>query len=261
MRTALLSLLSFVLVVGIIGCDDDDDDDMDTEAQVIWEDNFDDDVDHWITKEDPGIYGWCGGVSHYDMDEGPVTSSAGMGYATAEFGPCNTFWTDTAGIPASGPGSPFGEYNDEVGYEGGEGFTQEMDIYIDQSWSAPDTSLFTFANSLDLLDSMYPNNFRYLLVPVTKPADNVMVMGNQIDESGWYTFRFIFRDDNGNVAVDFELEYEDEVLMSQAMTTTGLSQESVSSFEVDKTGTGYAWFFEIEPGLELPVDEQKLWRP
>ena len=42
------------------------------------------------------------------------------------------------------------------------------------------------------------------------------------------------------------------------MTTTGFSEEDISSFEATNVGNGYAWFVSISEGLGVAIDEQRL---
>lgn len=227
--------------------------------ETIWEETFESGTGNWTTDETSGSMGWCGDIAQVSSGGGSVSPSNGSGYATAAHGACNDFWVDQ-GFPSSGPFGPFGEYNDEVGFESDTGFMKELDVYLDPSWAAPDTSLFTYAISFDLLDTEYPNNFRYFFVPVVKPNEAVRVAGEEISAAGWYTFRHRLTSDDGSLAAEFELLRNGEVLVSQDLTATSQSGTDVSSFEVSNVGTGYAWFVAVRPGLQVPIDEQKLLR-
>jgi len=79
-------------------------------------------------------------------------------------------------------------------------------------------------------------------------------------EVGWYTFSFRFREVGGNLAVDFELTHNGQVLFAQPMTTTAFFGEATSSYDINLVGTGYSWFDSISAGLQLPID-QHMYRP
>ena len=104
----------------------------------------------------------------------------------------------------------------------------------------------------------YAENVRYLMFPVAKEDGELTVAGNPVSEAGWYTFRQRFMDEGGNLAVDFQLVRDGEALFTQDVTTTGLSEEELSSFEATNVGNGYAWFVSISEGLGVAIDEQRL---
>lgn len=255
-------LLAVAVTLGLVlaGCDSGGSNMEEPERDIMFEQTFDSNTNGWITDETSGPEGWCGDISHTTADAGAVDPSNGSGYALAELGECNEFYQEN-GFSASGPFGSFGEYNDEVGFEGSTGFVTELDIYLDPNVSAPDTSVFTYAVSFDLLDTEFPDNFRYHFVPVVKPDESLIVADEQINEAGWYTFRHRFTSENGSLAIDFELLRNGEVVVSQEATKTALSGQDVSSFEASNVGTGYAWFVAIKPGYRLPIDEQTLVRP
>lgn len=253
-------ILTFAFAFALVGCDSTGSNTEEPERDILFEQTFDSNTDGWITDAISGSNGWCGDIAQFGADGGPAMPSDGSGYAAAEHGACNDYWVE-AGFPSSGPFGPFGESNDEVGFDSdNNGFVKELDIYLDPSWAAPDTSVFTYAVSFDLLDTEYPDNFRYFFVPVTKPNETLLVAGEEVSTAGWYTFRHRFTSANGSLAVDFELLRGEEVMASQPVTTTTQSQESTSSFEVSNVGTGYAWFVAIQPDLQVPIDEHTLFR-
>ena len=254
-------LLAVAVALGLVlaGCDSGGGIE-ESGPETIWEETFESGTGNWTTDETAGPMGWCGDIARVGADEGSVAPSNGSGYATAALGPCNDFYTENGFPNGSGPFGPFGEYNDAVGFEGNTGFVQELDVYLDPSVSAPDTTVFTYAATFDLLDTEFPDNFRYALIPVVKPDETLLVAGEAITEAGWYTFRHRMTSEEGALALDFELVRNGDVLATQNVTTTGFSGEEVSSFEVSNVGTGYAWFVVIRPGLQLPIDEQELFR-
>lgn len=256
------TLLTVAIAFGLVltGCDSCGTSmEEEPERQIMFEQTFDSSTDGWITDETSGPTGWCGDIAHASAKEGAVEPSGGSGYALAALGKCNEFYQEN-GFPASGPFGPFGEYNDEVGFQGEKGFVKELDVYLDPSTPAPDTSVFTYVVSFDLLDTEFPDNFRYHVVPVVKPDQWFIVAGEQIKVEGWYTFRHRFTSDNGSLSIDFELLRDGEVVASQNVSKTTFSRQDMSSFETSNVGTGYAWFFAIKPGYDLPIDEHKLVR-
>lgn len=261
-RSNVLLTLAIALVLLISGCDltGSTSESEEPEREIMFEKTFDSNTDGWITDETSGPKGWCGDIAHAVAETGAVEPSNGSGYAMAEHGKCNDFYQEN-GFPSSGPYGPFGELNDEVGFEGTTGFVKELDVYLDPSMAAPDTSVFTYAISFDLLDTEYPDNYRYHLVPVVKPDQWFIVAGEQIKVEGWYTFRHRFTSENGSLAVDFELLRDGEVVASQSVAKTTFSREDISSFDVSNVGTGYAWFVAIKADYQLPIDEQILARP
>ncbi|MBS3766086.1 hypothetical protein KGY71_06160 [Candidatus Bipolaricaulota bacterium] len=98
------------------------------------------------------------------------------------------------------------------------------------------------------------------MMPVEKNDGELSVFGNTVDEAGWYTFRQVFKNEDGNLSVDFELVRDGEVLFTQPLTKTALTEEKVSSYEPSNIGTGYAWFAAISEGLKLPIDEHELYK-
>jgi hypothetical protein len=218
-----------------------------------WRQGFEDNLDGWITDETSGEKGWCGGIERFESGSGPVSPSEGNGYALVEHGACNAYYAETFS-EGSGPYAPFGDYSER--WPAG-GYVTELDIYLDPEWEAGTT--FTYAVSFRLLDvEAFADSLRYLAVPVTKEDGDLLVAGNAVSEAGWYTFRNVFMDEDGDLAVEFQLVDGEQTLFTQDMTTTMLSEEEVASFSASNTGTGYAWFVSISEGLRLPIDEQTI---
>jgi hypothetical protein len=218
-----------------------------------WHQGFEQNLEGWMTDETPGETGWCGDIERFERGGGPVLPSAGTGYAVVEHGACNEFYTEI--FPeGSGPYAPFGDYS---GSWPAGGYVTELDIYLDPEWEVG--TGFTYAVSFQLLDvEAFADSLRYLAVPVTKEGEALLVAGNAVREAGWYTFRHVFVDDDGNLSVAFQLSSGEQTLFTEHLTTTMLSEEDVSSFEPTNTGTGYAWFVSISDGLRLPIDEQRI---
>lgn len=214
---------------------------------------FEQSIGGWITDDTSGEAGWCGDIEHFATGSGPVSPSAGSGYAVVRHGPCNDYWTENGFPNGSGSYRPFGEFSESWPERG---FTTELDIYLDPAWESG--ASFSYASALLLLDGTYPDNVRYLIFPVAKENGELTVAGNAVSEAGWYTFRQRFMNESGQLAVDFELVRDGESLFTQDVTTTGFSEEEVSSFAATNVGTGYAWFVSISEGLGVPIDEQRL---
>lgn len=222
----------------------------------------------WIDGDDPGPTGWCGTVAHVDRRGGAdLKPSAGRGYATVATGPCNEFWSTF--VPASAPGSgPNFDLMSTTWPRGG--FVQELDVHLDPADYA-DGLAFIYANSLCILtmgadpgvcDPELPpaaSPFRYFPVFVGKGGNALFVAGAVVTEPGWYTFRHVFGSDSGTLTVDFEITKDGRVLGSVPVTSTFITAESTSSFDVADLGSGYIWFPEIF-GPPLPIDEHRLRR-
>lgn len=250
-----ISAFALLIPFLFVACENDSATSSEPERELVWEDKLNDNANNWITDETSGPEGWCGDITHHNDNNGPVSASSGSGYAVAEHGACNNYWQEQD-VPSSGPYAFFGELASQWP---SNGFTQELDIYLDPSWSAgPSGSVFIYVNSFRLLDGEYPNNLRYLFIPVTKQDGNLQVMGNNISEKGWYTFRFIFSNKDENLGVTFELIDGDQKILSSEIDQTSQSEEQISSFEATNTGNGYGWFLAINPDLGLPVDEQQM---
>lgn len=220
-----------------------------------WVQGFNLDAGGWIGAATPGPAGWCGGIEAVSRDDSGLVPSAGNGYALVTHTPCNDYWSSHGFPGGSGPYSPGAGYSTAFP-EGG--FVTELDIHLDPTWAS--ASPFSYAASFTLLDQAYPDNFRYLLVPVSSDGRSLTVDGEEVTEAGWYTFRHRFMDDGGELAVRFELLRHGETLFSKAVNSTSFTGESLESFDAENVGTGYLWFVHIAPGMELAIDEHRVRR-
>jgi len=221
-----------------------------------WQHSFERGTAGWITDDTSGQGGWCGEITQHERGSGPVAPSRGHGYAIVEHGPCNEFWTNRGWSQGSGPFAPFGGFSESWPQSG---FVTDIDIYLDPGWA--DGTSFTYANSIRVLEPEEGSvPFRYFTVPVEKSSRTLMVNGHAVDEAGWYTFRLEYTEEDGHVAVDFQLADRGRVLFTDAVTTTAYSNEATSSLTATDFGTGYAWFVALSDGLELPIDHSK-YRP
>lgn len=253
-RPTVLTLI-ILFVFASAGCDSAGTHSDDPALRTAWEQDFDASTEGWLGAETTGASGWCGEIGHIDVEGGPVAPSDGSGYAVVEQGACNAYWQEQ-GFASSAPYGPFGAYFDA--WPTG-GFAGDLDVYLDPDWSASsDGALFTYAASIRLLDREYPENFRYFYVPVTKDGGRLLVAGRAVTEAGWYTFRHRFSSEDGALAVDFALLRGGQVLFTQPVTSTAVSEEAPASFETSNVGNGYAWFVAIRPDLRLPIDEHRL---
>lgn len=222
-----------------------------------WHQGFEGDASGWITNATSGAAGWCGAIEQR-TGGGAVAPSAGGGYAVVTHGACNAYWSSHGFPNGSGPYSPGAGYS-SVWPNGG--FVIALDIYLNPSMAAgPDSAVFTYSSSIDLLDKEYPANFRYFLVPVTAEEGRLLVAGHEVTEAGWYTFCHTFGSESGNLAIDFELVRDGQTLFTEAVTETSFTGEATSSFAVSNVSNGYAWFVSIADGLGLAIDKHAVHR-
>jgi hypothetical protein len=244
-----------------------------------WHQGFNHGTTAWYGGDTPGPLGWCGQITQVEKGGGSLQPSAGQAYATVEQGVCNDFWDGIFSAPGAtlvngpwAPGPDFGLFS-SVWPTGG--FVMELDIYLDPSWTvgalepgtvnffAPPGAVFTYAASLRELGSPADafGTFYYFAVPVMPNDGKLTVLGHDVTEAGWYTFRHVFSDDGGELAVDFELaERSGGTLFTEPITTEFFSGAPTSNLIPTDLGSGYIWFASIAPGLELPIDEHRLRR-
>jgi hypothetical protein len=221
-----------------------------------WNQGFEVSTFGWITDNTSGLWGWCGDIERVKGSNESVKPSEGSSYALVEFGECNKYWSENGFSDGSGPFGPFGVFTTE--WPNG-GYATELDIYLDPGWE--EGTNFTYSISFTLLDtSPFFDSTRYLMMPVKKENGELSVFDNSVDEAGWYTFRQEFRNEDGKLGVDFKLVRDDEVIFTQPLTKTALTEKEVSSYDPSNVGTGYAWFAAISEGLKLPIDEHELFK-
>lgn len=238
-----------------------------------WHQGFNHGTEGWYGEETAGDLGWCGKINHHVGRSGGALPSAGRGYATVELGPCNAFWTGMFG-PAhvNGPWAPgldFALFSESFPRSG---FVMELDVYLDPDWTAnslepgtlnffaPPDAIFTLAASVRELASAPPTPvFHYFAVPVMPDDCALSILGRSVTEEGWYTFRYVFRDEGGRLAVDFELrERRGGKMFTQPLGTRFLSGLPTSDLATADIGSGYLWFAGLTPDLELPIDEHRI---
>ena len=225
-----------------------------------WEQDFDTDAEEWVGDEVEGESGWCGTIEHQAADDGPLEPSVGDGYALAISGPCNEFYTEIFGEDfRSGPfaaDTPLAEEWPEGGY------VMELDAYLD-----PDAeTTFDLYNAISLLDVREADglvaSIRYFQTPVATDNGTVTVMGQEIDEPGWHTFRHTFSEGaDGGLAVEFTLERDGEEVFAAPIEETGEMDvepgSPTSEFEATNVGSAYIWMH-VPEGTETPIDRYRV---
>lgn len=245
----------------------------DSDAPVLdFHQGFDHDTEGWYDGGDDAPWGWCGTLEQVDGRDGPAPRpSAGRGYALASAGPCNDHWSQflPGGAPyAPGPGGSL--LSDE--WPAG-GYVTELDVYLDPSWSGAyegtlsPNSIVQLGATVFELDYQIPDfhPFPHWIVSVDALPDQeaLAVFDRRIDEAGWYTFRFAFSGEDGEVEAAFELrDRRGDVLARVELEPLQLSGPAIEPFEgglpTAEYGSGHVWFFDIASGLQLPIDEHRV---
>lgn len=230
-------------------------------------------TDGWFGGETAGAVGWCGTIEQQDRGSDDVTPSAGNGYATVEQGPCNAFWTGLFGPDlVNGPWAPGADFSNFSDSWPVAGYVTELDIYLDPEWQAnppplpsvnffaPSGTVFTYAVTVRELSS--PKEaavFHYFFVPVLPGGNGLSILGHDVTEAGWYTFRHLLRDEGGQLAVDFELaERRGRTLFTEPIMTRFYSGLPTADLDPTTLGSGYNWLPAIAHGLALPIDEHRV---
>lgn len=152
------------------------------------------------------------------------------------------------------------------------GYMVELDVYLGPSYEAvgpaEGTYVFEFPTWKGAVvgysvsfGTLSNGSFHYLWMPVWEGDGELLVDTHPVTEAGWYAFRFVFQDHDGELAVDFELaDRTGQTLFTKSMTSTFYGGTPVSDFATSNVATGYAWFTSISPGLVLPIDEYQVRR-
>lgn len=245
---------------------------------TTWKQGFNHDLEPW--NRFTSSTAWCGSAERVDGRDGAAPSpSAGRGYATLEHGECIPLFSPATSAPASGPVPNLMSTAWPTG-----GFVHQVDVYLDPGYPSGTAAgpasptfgpsgvtfantgdvVFVFAASICLLNAdgscPIPDGLRYFAVPVTKDGGALEVAGEDVTDPGWYTFRYRFGNDGGDLSVEFQLIRNGRPMASTAVTQTYLSPGSTSRFDATEVGSGYLWFASIADGLELPIDEHTLRR-
>lgn len=239
---------------------------------ISWHQGFNHGTDGWYGAETAGDIGWCGTIEQVIRGEGTVRPSAGRGYAVVTQGTCNAFYDAIFSAPGAtlvnGPWAPGPDLALFSEVWPASGFVMLLDVYLDPSWTpaalapgtvnylAPAGTVFTLAASVSELAT---GALHYFFVPVFPDNGNLSILGHSVDAAGWYTFRFVFGDDGGQLTVDFELAARTgATLFTAPILTRFFTGEPTSDLATAALGSGYLWFAAISPGLELPIDEHQL---
>ena len=263
---------------------------------INWHQGFEHGTDGWYDASTEGPLGWCGAIQQVTPDnrgQAGLKPSAGRSFATVEFGVsalggCNKFWTialeELLQSAPYGPGPDLALYSETWPQAG---YVTELDIYLDPAWSGKYSGNFTFAgDSRDTIvqfgATVFPRDYMpgdvhtgpHYFVNVDSGNGALVVAGHEITSAGWYTFRFIFSDDDGKVRVDFELDDTKggQLARSEAVGPVDLwgpvkqpfpsppLHDSPPELLTSEYGSGHVWFFDIAFGLQLPIDEHRVRR-
>ena len=244
-----------------------------------WHQGFDHGTEGWYGAETPGELGWCGEIHQVDGADAAPAPSAGRGYAIVSQGPCNDLWDGLYSAPGAtlvgAPWAPGPGFAALGGAWKGSGYTMELDIYLDPAWAAAPPAEGTYVFELNPGGSgtvlAYSVSFinagtgaaHYLWVPV-RPGDGRLLIGaaqHEVTEAGWYTFRHVFRDSDGWLAVDFEVSRaHGGMIGTEPVATSYFAGTPLSSVAAADVLSGYAWFTSIAAGLDLPIDEYRVRR-
>lgn len=214
-----------------------------------WQQGFQLGTEGWSDGDDsPGF----GSIDQVDSGTDGIMSSAGRAHATVEG-------------TASGPFSFFAGVADK--WPNG-GWTAELDVYLDPSWSAGEGFDYSVASAGT--DGAHQRDF---IFHVTKDnsTGKLLVAGSnntnfaprqdleninhfEVTDAGWYTLRHVFRNDGGFLFVDMELVQNGQVLFTETR-----DPRAISTIPDEVGGNFYSWFTHVT-GLTLPVDEHSLRR-
>ena len=250
---------------------------------VAWHQGFEHDAGGWYDAGTAGPVGWCGEIEQVTSRGRGGTAlapSAGSGFATVELGGCNDFWSGMGvlfGAPYA-PGPDLALYSDAWPVSG---YVTELDVWLDPAWS--DEGLyqgnFAFAGSspdaiIQYAATVFPTDWipgaahtgPHYFVEVMKDEATLTVADYPIASAGWYTFRFVFSDEAGEVRVDFELADRrggilavmEEVVPNELWGPVRVP--FAGELPTAEYGSGHVWFFDIAFGLELPIDEHQVRR-
>jgi hypothetical protein len=235
-----------------------------------WHQGFNHDTDGWYGAETPDALGWCGTVERQTRSTGGHGPSAGRAYATVAGGTCNEFWS-SLGLPYGAPYGPGPELSLSSSVWPSGGYVTELDIYLDPVWGTEYSGTFAPGTLVEYGATIFPlepdpgafHTGPHYFVGVEAEENALTVQGHPVTTAGWYTFRFVFDDVDEHIQVAFELrERRGGLLIKEVIEPVRLdgpvkvpfTQELLTS----EWGSGYVWFFDIAPGLQLPIDEHQV---
>ena len=223
---------------------------------VFWYQSFNHNAAEWAGVDVDGPEGWCGSIERHDRDAGPVTASAGGGYAVATGGECNEFWADVFG--ADFRSGPFAVGTPPTTEWPANGYTMELDVYLGGE------DAFDFDYYVSIFDEFDPEDIHYFEVPVLIDDGVLTVHGHEVDTTGWHTFRHRFAEEaDGSLSVEFELAPRGEpALFTESVDNPSLFGEpgpDTAAFDAHDIGSGYVWLH-LPDGEDLPIDEYRVLR-
>lgn len=240
-----------------------------------WHQGFEQGTQGWYDGDDEALWGWCGVIEAAEVGGGApagIAPSAGQGYALVSAGPCNDHWDEflPGGAPY-GPG-PEGSLLSDEWPDGG--YITELDVYLRPSWSdayegtLSQNSIIQFGATVFELDfevpDFHPGPHWVVTVDVVPDQEALTVFDHRIDEAGWYTFRFVFAEEEGKVEAAFELHDHRGDVLTRVDELVPMEFEGpvMAPFEgelpTDEYGSGHTWFMDIASGLRLPIDEHRV---
>ncbi len=239
-----------------------------------WLQSFDDDTEHWYTHRDGTIHREPSGyASEYASG---ITSSSGDWHARLrnpqgegcvpplhEETRCGGPYTPWGRPPVPNPDWPSG------------GYYTRLDIYLDTDWASnnPDRR-FDFSSAINQAgDGAHLRDFLFnagtssdrsgawiigtglrhsrahadpsSACPDPSDGRNACRSPTTVDQSGWYTFKHTFRDDQGDLAVDLQI-----------LDARGSLIAEWTIFDIPMAGVGgehYGWFANQEV-FDLAID-------
>ena len=223
--------------------------------------------------------GWYAGGGYGTITRQPSGYSNGVGGYANGIASADGKWHArlTGGPPCvqTQSGTCYGPYTDWGGYSStfpAGGYLTQVDIYLDANWAATHTDYrFDWISAINdnagnfLRDFVFnvgemPDGFHiqtstnstrsganpFVPCPSPNTPPNACRPPVVISTSGWYTFRHTFRDNAGNLAVDFDIFMHGsstpilhQTIYADAMSTVG--------------GNAYGWF-STEEIVDLPID-------
>lgn len=211
------------------------------------------------TGNDDDDTGWCGDIELKSKKDGDIKPSAGAGYATVEFGACNTFWTG-AGFPdGSAPATLDPSLFSQVWPD--SGFIHQLDIYLDPSDFEEGNAFSLF---FGLYYDFYDYPFDYYAINVSKDGGSLVINGDfEVADAGWYTFKQSYNQTTeGDLTAEFVLQKNHHTVYMTELETTVMGNTDLNINKIhangDVIGSGYMWFPFIAPGVELAIDEYQL---
>lgn len=240
-------------------------------AVKAWRQGFETDASGWFDGEEPGgnspIYGT---LERVRSGTGGIRSSSGRAYLSV--GPddgdlifeCGTL---PASIDFECTTAPFSFFAGASNQWPNGGWVAETDIYLDPSWPVGtgfDFSVASASAQLEDGDVVHDRDHIFHVSKDVSTGDLLVGASNnssfspqqdleneahvEITEAGWYTFRHVFRNDGGRLAVDVELVQNGQVLFSK--TQPGGSDQDIPS---EVGGNYYTWFVFVTDNFDSEV--------